>query len=440
MRDMSDTPAAPPGPPGGPTADGSATGSGPPTAGDGPAAGGEIQLINVTKRFPGQRTPAVDDITLTIPAGEIVVLLGPSGSGKTTTMRLINRLIEPTSGKIIVAGQDALSLDPAQLRRRIGYVIQNGGLFPHMTVGTNIGLVPRMLGWDKKKIAERVDELLRLVALDPGTYRDRYPRELSGGQQQRVGVARALAADPPVMLMDEPFGALDPITRERLQDELLQLQEDLGKTIVFVTHDVDEALKLGDRIAILREGSHIAQYGTPQEILLNPANEYVEQFLGGGQAMKLLKFGRVADVPLHQVPEATPDEDAAAVRDRIAASEDGSFGIVLDERRRPLRWITLEDLEGASGPVGDRGEPTATPIRGRITLQQALEALIQIEQDWVPVVGPRGVYRGTVTLATLQNAIKDMKERTRARHHHDQGASPSSGHGGGRQEPEAAGT
>ncbi|MEW2358717.1 betaine/proline/choline family ABC transporter ATP-binding protein [Spirillospora sp. NPDC029432] len=376
---------------------------------------GGIELINVTKRFPGQKTPAVDDITMTIPSGEIVVLLGPSGSGKTTTMRLINRLIEPTAGTIIVAGQNALDIDPNELRRHIGYVIQNAGLFPHMTVGTNIGLVPQMLGWDKKRIADRTDELLRLVDLDPATYRDRYPRELSGGQQQRVGVARALAADPPAMLMDEPFGALDPITRERLQDELLQLQEELGKTIVFVTHDVDEALKLGDRIAILGQGSRIAQYATPQEILLNPADEYVEQFLGGGQAMKLLKFSRVADVPLDEIPEVRAGEDAAAVRARIEESDNGSFGIVLDEARRPLRWITLDDLDGVTGPVGERGDATAAPIRARITLQQALEALIQIEQDWVPVVGPRNVYRGTVTLATLQNAIKDMKERTRRR-------------------------
>src|SRR5437868_5135600 len=239
---------------------------------------GGIQLINVTKRYSGQRTPAVDNVTMTIPSGEIVVLLGPSGSGKTTMMRLINRLIEPTSGKIIVSGQDALSLNPTELRRQIGYVIQNAGLFPHMTVATNVGLVPQMLKWDKERITARVDELLELVDLDPVTYRGRYPRELSGGQQQRVGVARALAADPPAMLMDEPFGAVDPITREHLQDSLLQLQEELGKTIVFVTHDIDEALKLGDRIAILDKGSRIAQYATPQEILLSPADAYVEQF------------------------------------------------------------------------------------------------------------------------------------------------------------------
>ncbi|QXJ26426.1 ATP-binding cassette domain-containing protein [Actinomadura graeca] len=373
-----------------------------------------IRLINVTKRYPGQRTPAVDDVTLTIPGGEIVVLLGPSGSGKTTMMRLINRLIEPTSGRIIVAGRDALGLDPTELRRHIGYVIQNAGLFPHMTVATNVGLVPQMLKWDKRRVAGRVDELLDLVGMDPATFRDRYPRELSGGQQQRVGVARALAADPPVMLMDEPFGAVDPITREHLQDSLLGLQEELGKTIVFVTHDIDEALKLGDRIAILDQGSRVAQYATPLEILLEPADAYVEQFIGGGQTMRLLQFSRVADVPLQQVPEAAPDDDAAAVLERIQAGRP-AFGIVLDEARRPVRWIHPEDLGGVTGPIGTRGMDTATPIRARSTLQQALERLILIEHDWVPVVGPRGAYQGTVTLGTLQQAIKEMKARSRDR-------------------------
>ncbi|MBT2208684.1 ATP-binding cassette domain-containing protein [Actinomadura sp. NEAU-AAG7] len=351
---------------------------------------------------------------MTIPGGEIVVLLGPSGSGKTTMMRLINRLIEPTSGKIIVAGRDTLGLNPTELRRHIGYVIQNAGLFPHMTVATNVGLVPQMLKWDRDRIAARVDELLELVDMDPATFRGRYPRELSGGQQQRVGVARALAADPPAMLMDEPFGALDPITREHLQDSLLRLQEELGKTIVFVTHDIDEALKLGDRIAILDEGSRIAQYATPKEILLDPADAYVEQFVSGGQMMRLLQVSRVADVPLQSVPEAAPRDDAADVLARIRAGETG-FGIVLDERRRPVRWIHPEDLDGVTGPIGTRGMATATPIRARSTLQQALERLIQIEHDWVPVVGPRDVYQGTVTLGTLQNALREMKERGRVR-------------------------
>ncbi|WP_018658097.1 ATP-binding cassette domain-containing protein [Actinomadura flavalba] len=371
-----------------------------------------IEMINVTKRFPGLSAPAVDDVTLTFPGGEIVVLLGPSGSGKTTTMRLINRLEEPTSGKIVVAGRDALSLDPTELRRHIGYVIQDAGLFPHMTVAANIGLVPKMLKWDKQRISDRVDELLDLVDLPPATFRDRYPRALSGGQRQRVGVARALAADPPVLLMDEPFGALDPLTREHLQDSLLALQERLRKTIVFVTHDIDEALKIGDRIAVLDKGSRIAQYGTPQEILLNPADDYVEQFLGGTSAMRLLTFGRVADVPLEQVVSARPGDDAAELRATLR--EDGRCGVVLEDGDRPRRWITADELTGVTGPVGERGSPTAPPIRAHDTLQRALEALIQVDRDRVPVVSASGAYRGTVTLATVQAAVRGMRDEADA--------------------------
>ncbi len=242
--------------------------------------GARILLDGVTKRYDAQSQAAVDDITMEIPAGEIVMLVGPSGCGKTTTMKMINRLIEPTSGRILIGDDDVTKRDPDQLRRHIGYVIQGAGLFPHLTVGDNIAIVPRLLKWDKKRTASRIDELLDLVSLDPAQYRDRYPRELSGGQQQRIGVARALAADPPVLLMDEPFGAVDPITRQRLQDELLRLQEELRKTIVFVTHDFDEAVKLGDRIAILQTGSKIVQYDSPEEILAEPADDFVRGFVG----------------------------------------------------------------------------------------------------------------------------------------------------------------
>ena len=242
-------------------------------------SGVEIVLESVTKRYPGQKAAAVDNVSLTVPAGEIVVFVGPSGCGKTTTMRMINRLIEPTSGKITIDGKDALSIDPDKLRRGIGYSIQQAGLFPHFTIAKNVATVPGLIGWDKKRIAARTDEMLDLVGLDPDTYRDRYPRQLSGGQQQRVGVARALAADPPVLLMDEPFGAVDPITRGLLQDELMRLQSELGKTIVFVTHDFNEAVKLGDRIAVLGNQSSIMQYDTPEAILANPANDMVAGFL-----------------------------------------------------------------------------------------------------------------------------------------------------------------
>ena len=256
-----------------------------------PATDVMIRLEALTKRYPGQQTNAVDSLDLDIHTGEIVVLVGPSGCGKTTTMKMINRIIEPTSGRIVLGGEDVTTTNPDLLRRRIGYVIQQIGLFPHMTIGENIATVPKLLGWDKRRIAARVDELLELVGMPPADFRDRYPNQLSGGQQQRIGVARALGGDPEVMLMDEPFGAIDPLTRDRLQNELLRLQDEVHKTIVFVTHDIDEAIKLGDRIAILREGSRIAQYDTPEQILTAPANTFVSDFIGS----KLLT-GKAASV------------------------------------------------------------------------------------------------------------------------------------------------
>jgi osmoprotectant transport system ATP-binding protein len=274
--------------------------------------GVRIELRALTKHYPGQPAPAVDNVNLVIPAGELVVFVGPSGCGKTTTMKMINRLVEPTSGEIRIGGQDVLSLHPDELRRHIGYAIQQVGLFPHQTVGQNIALVPKLLGWPADRIAARVEELLALVHLDPATFRDRYPRQLSGGQQQRVGVARALAADPPVMLMDEPFGATDPITREHLQNEFVKLQKQLRKTIIFVTHDFEEAIKLGDRIAVLKDRSHIAQYDTPANILADPADDYVAGFIGQDATLKRLALLRVADVPQE---EARPGRELP----RIAA-------------------------------------------------------------------------------------------------------------------------
>ncbi|GAA3736460.1 osmoprotectant transport system ATP-binding protein [Spinactinospora alkalitolerans] len=386
-------------------------------AADGENGGGvPIELIEVSKRYGSTSDAAVDDLTMTIPAGQIVVLLGPSGCGKTTTMRMINRLIEPTSGRITIGEMDARAQKPDELRRHIGYVIQQAGLFPHMTVASNIAQVPQMLGWDGQRITRRVDELLELVGLAPSEFRGRYPRQLSGGQQQRVGVARALAADPPVLLMDEPFGALDPITRESLQDELLRLQEELSKTIVFVTHDVDEALKLGDRIAILDTGSKIVQYATPEEILANPASDYVEQFVGGESSMKLLKLTRVRDVALENAVRTAADEDVAEVRRRMEEAE-CDWAVVLDDQERPLRWESRADLEDASGPIGDlpSGEEDRidTVISGRSTLQEAVEALINADQEVVPVVGRRRRYVGAVTLSTVQQAISEVKERER---------------------------
>ena len=266
-------------------------------------AGVPIILTDLTKHYPSQPEPAVDRVNMHIPAGELVVFVGPSGCGKTTTMRMINRLIEPTSGTIQIGDDDVTRLDDVQLRRKIGYVIQQIGLIPHLTIAANVGLVPRLLKWDRKKTSARVEEMLTVVGLDPGAYAHRYPRQLSGGQQQRVGVARALAADPPIMLMDEPFGAVDPITRGRLQEEFLSLQQTLKKTIVFVTHDFDEALKLGDRIAVLREKSQIAQFDTPEAILAKPADDFVAGFIGAGAALKRLHFERVDSLDLGSAPQ-----------------------------------------------------------------------------------------------------------------------------------------
>ena len=246
-----------------------------------------IEIRGLVKQFPGAAHPAVDHLTLAVPEGSVCVLIGPSGCGKTTTMRMINRLVEPDAGSISVGGRNVTHVDPVSLRRNIGYVIQQVGLFPHWTIADNIATVPKLLGWGEGRIAARVDELLERVGMEPTTFRARFPRELSGGQKQRVGVARALAADPPVMLMDEPFGALDPITRARLQDEFLRILRDLRKTIVFVTHDIDEALKLGDRIAILRDGA-LVQYDAPEALLARPADAFVESFVGTDRALKRL--------------------------------------------------------------------------------------------------------------------------------------------------------
>jgi len=286
----------------------------------------EISLREVSKRYPGSDADAVRPLSIDIARGEFLVLVGPSGCGKTTTLRMINRLVEPSGGEIWVAGKNTAHVDPDELRRQIGYVIQQVGLLPHLSIGENVGLVPKMLDWSKERIRQRVDELLDLVGLDPDTYRSRYPKQLSGGQQQRVGVARALAADPPVMLMDEPFGAIDPITRGHLQDEFLKLQARIRKTIVFVTHDIDEALRLGDRIAIFDEDARLAQLDTPLAILTSPADEFVRSFIGDGAAIRRLSLLRVGDLPA--VPETStgtgievdPGETVSAVLEKILAA------------------------------------------------------------------------------------------------------------------------
>ncbi|MQA05494.1 MAG: betaine/proline/choline family ABC transporter ATP-binding protein [Streptosporangiales bacterium] len=370
--------------------------------------GASIELDNVTKRYPGQTKPAVDSFNVNINAGEIVMFVGPSGCGKTTTLKMINRLIEPTGGRIVIGGEDVTGIDADQLRRRIGYVIQAGGLFPHMTVAANIGLVPGMLKWDKKRITDRVDELLELVGLDPEQYKNRYPRELSGGQQQRVGVARALAADPPVLLMDEPFGAVDPITRQRLQDELLRIHEEVPKTICFVTHDFDEAVKLGDRIAILTEGAHIAQFDTPDAILANPANDFVEDFIGHGSTLKQLTLTKVSEVELDPATTVAIGEDAADAARR--ARQDGNTEVlVLDDRKRPVRWEEVKDLERDGGTV-PRGSGQVDTVGRLATLNDALDTMLMSSQGCAVVTGKGDEFLGLVSVESVMHAIQSARD------------------------------
>ncbi len=370
--------------------------------------GARILLDGVTKRYAAQERPAVDNITMEIPAGEIVMLVGPSGCGKTTTMKMINRLIEPTSGRILIGDDDVTKRDPDQLRRHIGYVIQGAGLFPHLTVGDNIAIVPRLLKWDKKRIASRIDELLDLVSLEPSQYRDRYPRELSGGQQQRVGVARALAADPPVLLMDEPFGAVDPITRQRLQDELLRLQDELRKTIVFVTHDFDEAVKLGDRIAILQAGSKIVQYDTPERILAEPADDFVRGFVGAGAALKQLTLTRVRDVDLHEAAVARVGGDPAEAI-QAARSLDREHVIVLDGQDRPQRWLSLTELAQPDSLETVTRDEDLEVVNTASTLNDALDVMLTSSHGVVVVTGRRNSYQGVIRVETIMDAMNDIR-------------------------------
>jgi osmoprotectant transport system ATP-binding protein len=311
-------------------------------------AAAEIVFDHVTKRYPGRPDPAVRDLTLTVPAGAICCLVGPSGAGKTTAMKMVNRLIDITDGDIRIGGRSVRALDVTELRRGIGYVIQQVGLFPHMTVADNVATVPRLLGRRKEDTARRVDELLELVDLPAQDYRERFPAQLSGGERQRVGLARALAGDPPVMLMDEPFGAVDPITRKRLQHELLRIQRELRKTIIFVTHDIDEAILLSDRIAILREGGVLAQYDTPEAILARPADDFVERFIGGDRGLKLLSLKRLDEVELapldsNEGPSAPGSTTLRDALSQMIAAGSRSL-VVVDDQGSPRGVVTLDAL------------------------------------------------------------------------------------------------
>ncbi len=365
-----------------------------------------IRLRDLEKRYPGQAEPAVRGLSLDIPRGDVVVLVGPSGCGKSTTLRLINRLIEPSGGRIELEGQDVTEADPDRLRQRIGYVIQQVGLFPHMTVAENVATVPRLLGWDRTRIAARVDELLELVGMDPDQYRGRYPKELSGGQSQRIGVARAMAADPAVLLMDEPFGAIDPITRERLQDEFLRLQASMERTVVFVTHDIDEAVKLGDRVALLREGAEVVQYDTPERLLVAPADDFVADFIGSGARVRGLTLARVGDAEPDRWPGV--EQEAGAERARGVLRDSGRSGLLVLDHGRPLRWADADDLRDGT-PLGRVGRPVERVLTPDLTLHQALDELIGSGRAELPVVGEDGAYRGVLDMEALGAVVAAMR-------------------------------
>jgi osmoprotectant transport system ATP-binding protein len=374
-----------------------------------------IRLENLTKVFPNQDEPAVDDLSMDIYEGEIVVLVGPSGCGKTTTMKMINRLIEPSSGRIFLQGEDVTNVNSDKLRRRIGYVIQQIGLFPHMTIADNIATVPKMLGWDKKRISDRTDELLETVGIDL-SYRDRYPKELSGGQRQRIGVARAMAADPSVLLMDEPFGAIDPITRDRLQDEFLRLQQEIRKTIVFVTHDIDEAIKMGDRIAILKQQSKIAQYDTPEKILTDPADDFVADFIGGGASIKRLSLSTVEDIEPADWPVASLADGNEHVQEKMRSSDKG-YVLLLDDQDRPSRWVGAEDIENDDTSLEEAGRPAVAIVEASSSLYNTLDTMITSYKGSAIVVDGEGRYQGVVDFDTVLEAINAMRpeEQTRDR-------------------------
>ncbi len=395
------------------TADAASTGT---TPADAPKT--MIRLEGVGKTYPGTTVPAVAELDLEIPEGEILVLVGPSGCGKSTTLRLINRMIEPSSGRIIFDGEDVTKVDPDLLRRRIGYVIQQIGLFPHQTIAQNIGTVPRLQGWDKQKINARVNELLELTGLDPSIYRDRYPKELSGGQAQRVGVARALGADPEVLLMDEPFGAIDPITRDRLQNEFLRLQSELKKTIVFVTHDIDEAIKMGDRIAILGDQSRIAQFDTPERILAYPVDEFVSDFIGSGSTLKGLNFERVRDIELvHDFPVVDVNTPRDEAQRRFDASDE-KWMLVLDDQQRPQCWINGTHLADTSKPLDQLGPRVRAKVPPNATLHDALEELLMSNAGQAVVVDEKGRHLGILDVERLADVLKRM--RNEAKKHYDE--------------------
>lgn len=365
-----------------------------------------LRFENVAKRFP-DGTMAVHDLTFDVREGELVTLVGPSGCGKTSTMKMVNRLIEPTGGQILLQGQDIMTIDPVELRRRIGYVIQQVGLFPHRTVLDNTATVPALLGWRKSRARARAAELLDLVGLDPASFGGRYPDQLSGGQRQRVGVARALAADPPVLLMDEPFAAVDPVVRERLQNEFLKLQTSLHKTVLFVTHDIEEAVRLGDRIAVYGHG-RIEQFDTPPTVLGSPATDSVANFVGSDRGLKRLSVTSVSAADLEQPPVVRLHEPAASAAATLHA-EDARWAVVLDDSGDLHGWVGAEELARRAAQDADSVRCTAHRMEAWVPvgapLKQAFSVMLQHDAGWVAVLdGPR--FTGVLTPGSLHEALR----------------------------------
>jgi osmoprotectant transport system ATP-binding protein len=377
-----------------------------------PSAGASaVRYENATKRYGDSTEAAVDHLNLEVEAGEVCVLVGPSGCGKTTAMRLVNRTVELSEGDVLIGEESVRERDPARLRREIGYVIQQVGLFPHRTVAENIGAVPQLLGWKKDRTKARTAELLELIGLDP-ELGERYPAQLSGGQQQRVGVARALAADPLVMLMDEPFGAIDPIARERLQNEFLRLQAEIRKTVLFVTHDIDEAIKMGDRIAVMREGGRVEQYATPAELLMAPATDFVEDFVGADRALKRLALMRVSDIDLWEAPLAHVGQATAEVRAKLDSPDvEVPYPLLVDSERRPLGWLSERDLRADVVP-GRPDSPLGPLLDRDDVMRDALADLLQGEAQYAAVTDHQGRIAGVLSVEIISEFLASPKAKT----------------------------